>query len=271
MQWDWRTLNDAAGHLPIKQLPQSNTEIAKEMRVIKVLAILAYAIHRHLLQPTYQPANENCALSEALYDLASIEPKQERMLRGMLLAALEHQRDHAEGQMLDWIIEDVVKRQGVEIVVRPDLASAFYSSLEDILSDVQDIWAKVQYSKQVFESRFELTQVTDFAWHVPGLQLSDPSQAQPYDDDDDLVILFPTVFLVSNEKAPITTGTIVRKSRISALMKEERRHSRAAEPGPARPRQRQRTMSTNSSARNGTAREAFLSRPAGSADGPPKA
>ncbi|KAJ4335783.1 hypothetical protein N0V87_005898 [Didymella glomerata] len=203
---DWKILNDAAGHLPIKQLPQSNTEIAKEMRVIKVLAILAYAVHKHLLQPTYQPANENGALNGALYDLAYIEPKRERMLRGMLLAALEHQREQAEGQLLDWIMEDVIQNQGVGMVIRPDLISAFEASLEDILNDVQDIWQKVQHSTQVFESRFEVTQVTDFDWRVPGSQLSE-SPIQPHENDDDLVILFPTVFLVDHEKIPITTAS----------------------------------------------------------------
>jgi hypothetical protein len=269
VQRDWKILNDAAGHLPIKQLPQSNTEIAKEMRVIKVLAILAYTVHKHLLQPTYQPANENGALNGALYDLAYIEPKRERMLRGMLLAALEHQREQAEGQLLDWIMEDVIQNQGVGMVIRPDLISAFEGSLEDILNDVQDIWQKVQHSTQVFESRFEVTQVTDFDWRVPGSQLSE-SPIQPHENDDDLVILFPTVFLIDHEKIPITTGTIVRKSRISALIKEERHNSRSAEAGPSRPRQRQRTMSTSNSARTGAMKDAFLSRPAGPVDAPLK-
>lgn len=263
-------MNDAAGHIPIKQLPQSNTEIAKELRVIKVLAIIASAIHKHLLQPTYQPANENGALNGALYDLASVEPKRERMLRGMLLAALEHQRGQAEEQLLDWIMEDIILRQGVGMVVRPDLTDEFERSLDDILSDVQDIWQKVQYGTQVFESQFEVTKVTDFGWRVPGSQLSQ-CPIKPGENDDDLVILFPTIFLLSHEKIPVTTGTIVRKSQISALIKEERHNSRSTEAGPSRPRPRQRTMSTSNSARNGAVKEAFLSRPAGTADGPLKA
>ncbi|KAF1932654.1 uncharacterized protein M421DRAFT_246113 [Didymella exigua CBS 183.55] len=274
---DWKILDDAAGYLPIRQLPQSNTQIAKELRVVKVLAILAESIHKHLLQPLYQPPNENCALSGALYDLASIEPNRERILRGMLLAALEDQREQAELQLLDWIIDDVVQKQGVGMVIRPDLASEFEDTLENILTDVQDIWHKVQLSTQVFESRFDVTQVTDFNFtdferQIPGFQPSDPSKTQPYDDDDDVVILFPTIFRVGNEMIPITTGTIVRKSRISALVKEERHISRSAEPDPPRPRQRQRTMSMSmsSSARNGTAKEAFLPRPGGAADGPSK-
>lgn len=239
------------------------------MRVMKVLAILAYTVHKHLLQPTYQPVNENGALNGALYDLTYTEPKRERMLRGMLLAALEPQREKAEGQLLDWIMEEVIQKQGVGMVVCPDLTHAFESSLEDILNDVQDVWHKAQHSTQVFESRFEVTHVTGFDWQVPASQLSG-SSIQPDENDDDLVILFPTIFLVSHEKIPVTTGTIVRKSRISALVKEERRNSRSAEAGPSRPRQRQRTMSTSNSARNGTVKDVFLSRPAEPVDGPLK-
>lgn len=238
--------------------------------MIKVLAILANSVHKHLLQPTYQPANENGALSGALYELAYVQPKRERMLRGMLLAALEHQREQAEGHLLDWIMEDVIQKHGVGMVVRPDLASSFEGSLEDILSEVQDVWQKVQYSTQVFESRFEVTQVTDFEWQIPGSRLSECPKTQPCGNDDDLVILFPTIFLVSNEKVPITTGVIARNSQISALVKEERHNSRFAESGPSRPRQRQRNMSMSNSARNGNVKETFLSRLAEAADGSSK-
>lgn len=234
---------------------------------MKVLTILAYTVHKHLLQPTYQPANENGALNGALYDLAYIEPKRERMLRGMLLAALEHQREQAEGQLLDWIMEEVLQTQGVGMVVRPDLTGEFERSLEDILNEVQDVWQKAQHSTQVFESRFEVTHVTDFDWRVPGSQLGE-SPIRPDENDDDLVVLLPTIFLVGHEKIPITTGTIVRKSRISALIKEERHNARSAEAGPSRPRPRQRAMSTSNSVRNGTVKDAFLSRPAGPVDGP---
>lgn len=253
-----------------KPLPQNNSEIAKELRVVKVLFIIADSVDKHLLQPTYHPPDEISPLKRVLNHLATVDPKRERVLRGMFLAALESQQEGAGEDFISRIINDVVRKHGVGDVIPPELYNEFESSLNDILRHVQGIWRQVQYSTQLFEASFDGSQAKDFAWHVAEPQQSDPSQTQAYDDDDDAVMLFPIISLVSKETTPITTGTIVRKSRISALMKEERRHSRAAEPGPARPRQRQRTMSTSSSARNPTAREAFLSRPAGSADGPSK-
>ena len=235
-QRNWSALDKAAAYVTDKPLPQSNSDIAKELRVVKVLAVLADTIQKHLLQPTYQPPEENYALNQILYHLASVEPKREKVLRGMLLAALEDQRDNAEEQLSEFIVEEVMKRQGVADVVRPEFYDGFVGSLENILSDVQDIWQKVQYSTQVFESSFEGTQVADFEWKVAEPQQDNPSQGQAHEDDNDVVMLFPIIFLVGNEKRPITTGTIVRQSRISALIKEERRNSRPVDSGPSRPR-----------------------------------
>ena len=177
----------------------------------------------------------------------------------MLLDVLQSQRHVAEDSLAERIVEDVMRRHGVQDVVRPDSHEGFVSTLEDILGDVQDIWRKVQHSTLVFKSEFDGTQATDFNWAVSVPQSGDSSQDQTHEGDVDIAVLFPMLFLLGNEKRPVTSSTIIRKSQIDALIKEERRHTRSAEPGPSRPRLRQRTMSISSNARNGQAREAFLS------------
>lgn len=184
----------------------------------------------------------------------------------MLLAVLQGQRHIAEDLLTDRIVADVMVTHGVRDAIHPDSYDGFVSTLEDILGDVQDIWRKVQHSTQVFKSGFEDAQTVDFKWAVLDPRLSDSSQARTHEDDDGIAVLFPMLFLVGDEKRPITSSTIIRKSQIDALMKEERRHARSAEPGPSRPRPRPRTMSISSNARNSQGREAFLSQAARSSE-----
>ncbi|KAF9690426.1 hypothetical protein EKO04_011586 [Ascochyta lentis] len=55
----WTALNDAAKFIMDTPLPQFNSVVAKELRIIKVLGILAEVIDKHMLQPTYQ-LSEDC-------------------------------------------------------------------------------------------------------------------------------------------------------------------------------------------------------------------
>ena len=248
-----------------KTLPQSNTKIAKELRVVKVLAIIADTIHEHLLQPTYQVSDGKWPLRTILYDLARTDATRERVLRGMLLAVLEKERETTKTQLRERITDEVMRQQGVgEVFLRED-HFAFVTTLENLLISIQELWSTVQYSTQVFESSFEDTQGIEFQWMGSDTTNNDPPQTPVHEDDEDVVLLFPKISLVGEEDRCIAPGTFVRKSQINNLLKEERRNVRSTDAGPSRPRQRPaRTLSISSSGRNGPTKEPFLSPTVGS-------
>lgn len=193
------------------------------------------------------------------------------MLRGTLLAALADERDHIEDQQLEDIVEDVMKLQGVEEVIRPDMRIGFETELGDLLRDVQDIWYDVQHSTQVFQSSFARVpgaQVACFKLRaVEPLQDGGGGTSPPNDDDDDDdgndndgAMLFPMVVLLGEEQTPVAMGTVVRTSQMATLIREEGRATRVVEAGPSRPKHKSRTLSLSSSVRTGQAKEAFLPR-----------
>jgi hypothetical protein len=247
-----------------KPLPQSNTEIAKELRVVKVLAIIADTIHAHLLQPTYQDSDGNWPLRAILYDLAQTDATRERVLRGMLLAVLEKGREDAKAKLSDRIADEVMIQQGVKDLFLQDYPE-FVNSLMPLLSSIQELWGPVQYDPQVFQSSFDDFQGTEFQWTVLNDTNNDSLQSPVQEDDEDIILLFPKISLVSDGDRCIAPGTIVRKSQIDKLFKEDRRNNRSADAGSSRSRQRPgRTLSVTSSARNGPTKEPFLSPTVGS-------
>ncbi|KAJ4341133.1 hypothetical protein N0V95_007297 [Ascochyta clinopodiicola] len=259
---NWEILNNNALSVD-KTLPQSNSDIAKELRVVTVLYILANAISEYLLQPTYQSPEYHGSFEGILYNLASIEPKRERALRAMLLAVLEPEREEFEDQLASRVVDEVMQCKGVSNVIRADLKDEFLSNLDEILCDIMDIWQKVQYSNHVFISSFEPTQASDFAWGIPTPSSADASQVPAYVADNDVVVLFPKMARVDDAETLIAAGTVVRKSQLYAFVKEERNRTQSAEPGPSRPRQRQ---SRTASMSNGT--RIFLPRPAAASNAP---
>ncbi|KAL1603124.1 hypothetical protein SLS59_004782 [Nothophoma quercina] len=257
---NWGDLDDAAHFLTNRPLPKSNSDIAKELRVVKVLAIIADTIDKHLLQPTYQISNGKWPLSSILYSLARTDARRERVVRGMLLAVLAGERENAKAELSRRIAEDVMRERGVEQIISREDHLDFVNTLEGLLSSVHELWSDVQYSTKVFESSFEDFQGKEFDWAVANVAESESTQSPMQGDEEDVVLLFPKILLVGNEDKCIAPGTIVRKSQISALFKEERRNVRSAEDGPSRARQRPgRTLSMSSSIRNGPTKEPFLS------------
>lgn len=243
-----------------RPLPRSNSNIAKDLRVVKVLAIIADTIDKHLLQPTYQVSNGKWPLRSILYDLARTDARRERVVRGMLLEVLGGERETAKTELSKRIAEEVMREQGVEQIICREDHLDFQTTLEGFSRSVQELWSVVQYSTMVFESSFGDFQGKEFDWTVANVAKSESPQSPIHGDDEDVVMLFPRISLVGNEDECIAPGTVVRKSQISTLLKEERRNVRSAEDGPSRSRQRPgRTLSMSSSVRNGPTKEPFLS------------
>jgi hypothetical protein len=225
-----------------------------------VLAILADIIDQYLLQPTYQIPEER-TFRDFLYQLAPVDPKRERILRGMLLAALQSEREKAEDDLINQAIRELMKVHGVDDIITPGSIDDFEGRLEDILGDVLQTWRAVQYSTQFFTSEFEYVHVNGFDWKYVDFPGTNASQGSKHEDDDDVFVLFPRVYLMGENERPITAGAVVRNSHIRAMFKQERGNAPSSGQGLPRPRQRPgRAPSMSSDTRNGQTRRAFLSR-----------
>jgi hypothetical protein len=249
-------------------LPPSNSVIAKELRTVKVLGILADIINKHMLQPTCQ-LSETCQFKELLHELGSTHPNKERFLRGMILSVLQDERETAEDHLIDLAIKELMRENGIEDIIPPGSNKDFVSHLKDILGDVQDIWRVAQYSKQMFASYFEHIQIPGSEWSPFKLQASKSAQVPTHDAEDDCIVLFPRIYLMLPGEGlkPITTGAVLSKSQIRAMAREERDNNRSAEKKSIRSRNKSgRTLSMSTDARTGHVRDAFLSQAAASSE-----
>jgi hypothetical protein len=242
-------------------LPQRNSVIAKELRIIKVLAILAEVVDKHMLQPTYQ-LSEDCQFRGLLYKLGSGKPNKQQFLRGIILSVLDDQREEAEVHLVNRAVEELMRDEGVVDIISPASANEFESHLQNLLEEVQEIWRAAQYSTQVFVSDFGYIPDAGSEWPLFEVEAGNSTQVATHEVDNDLVVLLPRILLVLPGKEPkrITTGAVICRSQIRAMIREEREKNRSAEQTIPRARNRSgRTLSMSNDARNGLQRQAFLS------------
>jgi hypothetical protein len=261
-------LNDAAKFIMDTPLPQFNSVVAKELRIIKVLGILAEVIDKHMLQPTYQLSGD-CQFRELFYKLGSTEPNQERYLRGMVLSVLQDQRKSAEDQLVAKAIKEFMRDNGIEDVISPGSIKDFMGRLRDVLWDAQEVWRAAQYSTQLLASDFEYVQITGSEWSPFKFQAGKSTHVSTHDVDDDPIVLFPRIYLVipGEEPKPITAGAVLYKSQIRAMIREERNNNRLAEEISPRSRNRSgRALSMSNDTRNGHKKKTFLPQASASVD-----
>ena len=251
-------------------LPQSNSTIAKELRIVKVLAILAELIDKYLFQPTYL-LPEDSQFKELLYRLAPKEPEKEKFLRGMMLSILEEEQKTSEAHMINEAMKELFGEDGVEEVVSQTVITEFKQSLRDLLDEAQGVWQDVQHSTYAFISDFDYTQIDGIEWQLFKFETTDTTEravtsspVSTQDSDNDLIVLFPRIFILisGEEPRPITTGTVVRKSEIRAMLREERENAQSTEQSVLRSKRKPgRTLSMSTDGpRSGHARGPFLPR-----------
>jgi hypothetical protein len=265
-------LNKTAKYIFDTPLPQSNSAIAKELRIVKVLAILAELIDKYMFQPTYL-LPEVSQFKELLYIIAMKEPETERFLRGIMLAVLEDEQKSAEEQLVIDATKELMRDYGVEDIISPESFTEFEQRLKELLTDAQEAWRAIQYSTHIFATEFDYAQMPAHEWQLFRFRTESTterddtsSSVSTADPENDFVVLFPRVYLMTSKEdpKPITTGTIVNKKRIHAMVREERENAQSAEQTLLHSRNRSgRTLSmSNDGPRGVQMRGPFLSRAA---------
>jgi len=141
-------------------IPQSNTNAAKQMRCVAIMANIARAIDTYILQPTdFLPSNGG--LRGLLARQAQDESRQEAALRAMFQALLLTQQDTTTTSRIAEACNNVMHDVGG--LLPREVVATFKGELIDIVENTRDIWRQVRRSRDAVEPSFVRTQYSD--WH----------------------------------------------------------------------------------------------------------
>lgn len=230
-----------------------------------VLGILARLVDKCLLQPTWL-LRQDSGFREHLRHQAPLDPRKERFARGIILSMFPEEQEANCADRIDWVIEYVVKDSGIGALLPPETVETFVEVLEEFLIKVKTCWQAVQCGQQRLEPSFKYHHDAQVEWGEFELNVADRRDGdQPIspttieDEDDEVFVIFPRVFLMETTPKPITAGTVVRKSQLHAAAQEARKAQSPApfeEPASSRHRRKSsRAMSMSSNAARGKSAE----------------
>ncbi len=213
-------------------IPQSNTNAAKQMRCVAIMANIARAIDTYILQPTdFLPSNGG--LRGLLVRQAQDESRKEAALRAMIQALLPTQQDTAATSRIDEACNDVMHDVGG--LLPREAVATFKGELTDIVENTRDIWRQVRRSRDAVEPSFVRTEYSDWHWHQLQFEgdkaiVLDSAPSTNTSMDESLFAVFPQFNLLHEEaQGPVTHGVLLMRS----LVEEARRE---LDPQPSSPR-----------------------------------
>ncbi|KAF2815691.1 uncharacterized protein BDZ99DRAFT_514338 [Mytilinidion resinicola] len=276
LQKHWGKLHENSIFKHEIPLPQSNSDIAKEMRIATVLGNLARLVNKHIFQSVYL-LDESDGLHDLLRRQAVVENRKETFVRGILLSMFPEEQEEEAGKRIDWVVEDLTKEVGIRDVLTTDVVGTFERELEIFLAQAQRVWRSVQCSKQRLEPSFEYIPKPDLPWKTFEFQVADCKKEgkinSPVNTDrseDELYTIFPRIYFMTDNVQPITAGTILKKAQLRTAAQEVQEsapNTPFAQLASARYRpRRSRTMSMSAeSGRSGPVEKPFLSETVASA------
>ncbi|KAG9185944.1 hypothetical protein G6011_02500 [Alternaria panax] len=238
LQLDWNELRKKDVFRDRIPLPQSNSNIAKMMRVAMVLGAFATLVDTFVFQPTYL-LDENSGLRDILCHQASIDPGKERFTRGILLSMSSNAQDEdakEEEDVVGLVVDKLLNNEIVRVLLAPEDIPTFENELEHLVMQFQDEWRIVQHGKQKLEVSFRHPPTTDHPWHVIDNTTrnikAEQGQKAPFDTsilEEDNTVIIPRVYLIRTESEPIpkTHGYVLRKSHLDAADEEARKDLRS--------------------------------------------
>ncbi|EPE04498.1 mei5 protein [Ophiostoma piceae UAMH 11346] len=222
-------------------LPQSNSPVAKAMRIASVLSVLSRTLHKYIFRPFYL-MKDDTELTKLLHGVEFENPSKEVNIRSTLLATLpDIQRLSAKTR-----VQHVVRE--VSWVVQHLLGALPYDSFCSALTEACIVacteWQKIQMAKMKIEPYFG-PPYDEFDWQAlplpefEGLNVAPRrrsgvsgasstranSLASAKDSDMDpgdiLLVVWPSMAVVENgDQQPITQGLVVTKEQATLAFKE---------------------------------------------------
>jgi hypothetical protein len=230
VQRDWAKLreNDVFKHrIP---LPQSNSGIAKEMRVAIVLGALSKLVDSLIFQPTFV-LHEDSGLRELLCHQAVIDPIKERYTRGILLSMFPENQENTSKENIGIVVKELLDIVNVRVLLSPEAVPGVEKALQHLVTQFWEEWKVIQRGKQKLEPSFNYSASTNLPWHVLDMECAHAHDGKhteapvPTDDVEDHVVIVPRVYLIGAEAEPkpVTHGYVLRKAQLDAAADEIRR------------------------------------------------
>lgn len=214
-------------HIP---LPQSNSDIAKQMRVAIVLGSLATLTDKLLFQPNHL-LEEGSGLRGVLRKEATINAKKEMYTRGILLSMSPKDQEKFSEESVEFVVEDLLEVVNVRVLLAPDSLPTFEGALKDLMSHFQKQWTLIQHGRQKLEPSFAAhPTTTDIPWHVLDFKAAvedrnRPSALLTTTNAQDGTVVIPRVYHIKPETIPdpITHGCVLQRAHMDAAAEEIRK------------------------------------------------
>jgi hypothetical protein len=206
-------------------LPASNSQPAKEMRIVAVLASVSRIFVQQLFRSTYLLSADS-GLQELLYRQAKDHSAKESKLRSFILALLPQEQEA--------VITGAVRTTCTEILdltdglLTPVDTANFQERLEDIAEEACETWQGFCRYIDTMRPSFELKDEEDFIWDQmifdEGLPtFSDFGQIHDHDHDAAMFAIFPRLYSsFEGEDYPETHGVLFITSHAQAALEEQR-------------------------------------------------
>lgn len=162
--WDRLKKHDAIiNNIPV---PQSNSAVAKQLRLAAFMALLARELHKHVFQPTYL-FRHHAGVGRVLDELEDVSPAWETHLRSTLLAASEHAVDETASATRERVraVAQKVSECVLELIPEKQRED-FRARLEALCGEACEQWKFIQRLDARVEPDFEGAEDEGPSWKL---------------------------------------------------------------------------------------------------------
>jgi hypothetical protein len=217
-----------------KDLPlsESNSQAAKEMRSVAVMASVSRIFVRQLFRLAYLLSADS-GIQELLHRQVRDHSVKESRLWAAILALLPQEQEAAITGAVRTTCNDILDLTS-GLLSSAD-AAGFQERLKDIAEEACEIWQGICRHSDAVRPDFELTDYEDFIWDQMSFEEGLPvfsglGQVQDYDPDAVLFAIFPRLHVsFDGEEYPDTHGILFMTSCAQAA-REEARSRRMVKP-----------------------------------------
>lgn len=147
----WDSIRDHHAIRRTIPLPSTNSPAAKRMRVIAALVILAHALVRHVLRPTYLLNDQSEELDRMLDGLAKSQTGHDAFVRAVLLKATAWREDDPALARSELAVREFAT--AVQHWIPADRSDEFYNEMRRLTAPLGETWKTVQRTRQRVDPR----------------------------------------------------------------------------------------------------------------------
>ncbi|WPH02407.1 Hypothetical protein R9X50_00527000 [Acrodontium crateriforme] len=199
-------------------LPASNTDTAKTMRSVIIVAALARIFDDFLFEPTYHLPH-NSGVRELLLQQAADNGAKEAAIRAQFQALLPRERETARSRRVEET--RVTFMRLIEGLLSPAEEQKLQTQLTKLAEDACRIWEEICCYTDAVEPRFDLQIYSDWPWKTLVFQGDRCDIVEQDPDETPIVAIFPRLYAwYKGESIAETHGVGLMKAQV-ALAEQE--------------------------------------------------